>query len=42
MASIITNVGLSKRATASPLTPLEITHVAFGDNGGVWPKLLDP
>ncbi len=42
MASIITNVGLAKLATASPLTPLEITHVAFGDNGGVWPKLLDP
>lgn len=42
MSSIITNVGLAKLATASPLAPLEITHVAFGDNNGVWPKLLDP
>lgn len=31
MAAIITNVGLAKLATASPLDPLQITHVAFGD-----------
>lgn len=42
MAAIITDIGLTKLATASPLDPLEITHVAFGDNNGVWPKLLDP
>ena len=41
MAAIITDVGLTKLATASPLAPLQITHVAFGDNNGVWPKLLD-
>lgn len=42
MAAIITDIGLTKLATATPLAPLEITHVAFGDNNGVWPKLLDP
>lgn len=42
MAAIITDIGLTKLATASPLVPLEITHVAFGDNNNVWPKLLDP
>lgn len=42
MASIITDIGMTKLASATPQDQLEITHIAVGDGGGPTPPALDP
>lgn len=42
MASIITDIGMTKLASATPQDQLEITHIAVGDGGGPTPPPLDP
>lgn len=40
MASILTNIGRNKLASASPLDQVRITHIAVGDGAGGFPPLL--
>ncbi len=40
MATILTNAGRTKLLAATPMTPVTLSHVAFGDGSGVIPPVL--